>query len=87
MDELNLGLTIPSPPPKKEKNGVSWTAYHVQKPTHCDRCLAEVHAAWPNNTKAPNRAVYKRRQGNEITFWCSRHAEPVRAADDEGKKR
>jgi hypothetical protein len=86
-DELDLGISVPEPPPKKEKGGATWVGYHPRKPVHCDVCLAEVHARWPNDTHAPNVASYRRKEKGVDTYWCSVHAEPKKAADNQEKKR
>lgn len=85
MDGLDLGIHIPEPPTTDPKPGVSWSKYRPQKPVHCDVCLAEVHAMWPNGTHAPNRAVYRRKENGVDTYWCSMHAEPKKADDERDK--
>lgn len=81
QEGLDLGIEIPAPPTSEPKVGVTWFGYKHRNPVHCDLCLAEVHARWPNGTHAPNRAVYRRKENGVDTYWCSIHAEPRRDAD------
>jgi hypothetical protein len=83
---------LPEPPPAKALRGaktddrkIAWTAYKSPKPHHCDVCLAEVHERWPNGTHAPNRAVFRRKQGTAVTFWCSVHGIEQKEKDGVGK--
>lgn len=79
--ELELGLDIPEPPVQHVR-GVTWLKYRPLKPVHCDECVREVHANWPNGTHAPNRAVYRRRSPSEPDqYYCSIHADPRKRED------
>lgn len=81
QEALDLGIEVPEPPPRQPKDGVAWSSYKHRNPVHCDTCLAEVHARWPNGTHAPNRAVYRRKERGVDTYWCAFHAEPKRDKD------
>lgn len=86
-----LDLDLPEPAPKQARqvpsSKVVWSRYRPANPLHCDDCLAEVHASWPNNTHAPNRAQFRRRLGAEVTFHCISHAQAQRARDAEAGTR
>lgn len=82
QEGLDLGIETPAPPPiKTPKDGVAWFSYKHQNPVHCDMCVAEIHERWPYGTHAPNRAVYRRKENGEDTYWCAVHAEPKRDKD------
>ena len=82
QDALDLGIPIPEPKvTKAPSTKVTWSRYRPQKPVHCDRCLRNVHLAWPVGTHAPNRAVYRRKEAGETTFWCWVHAEEQHQVD------
>ncbi len=82
QEGLDLGIEIPAPPPLKDpKPGVTWHAYKVKNPVHCDVCIWDIHKNWPDKTYAPNRAIYRRVEGAMTTYWCAVHAEPKRDKD------
>lgn len=81
-EALDLGIEIPAPlPPKQPSDSISWARYKAQKLIHCDTCLMKVHRQWPNDTHAPNPAVYRRKERGVDTYWCAEHAEPKRLED------
>jgi len=88
VDELDLGLPPVKPKPVRkapEIKGVKWSKYTALKRYHCDRCLKEVHAGWPEKDKAPNLAVYRRQTSKLDEYLCYTHAYELHEADGLGR--
>jgi hypothetical protein len=85
MTQESFDLDLPEQAPKKPRHSPStkvvWSRYRVLAPVHCDDCLAEIHEAWPHGTHAPNRASWRRKVGEAVTYHCFAHAQVQRIRD------
>jgi hypothetical protein len=88
-----LDLNLPDPPLRKARRAPSakvvWSRYKVLAPVHCDDCVLEVHEQWPHDTHAPNRATWRRKAGDLVTYACNEHAlsQKIRDGVNDTRKR